>query len=126
MPAFRPGLVHCPVTPFKGDQSVDYATYAKVLEFHLKNEAPRLARQLHDLCASQQYTQARKAQEHMATLHHTLKKTGFAGLKVALSAMGRECGSPRPPVDALGEVEAGALAERLHALSFLQAEPRGW
>jgi hypothetical protein len=40
--------------------------------------------------------------------------------------MGRECGSPRPPVDMLGEVEAGALAERLHAMSFLQTEPRGW
>lgn len=205
MPAFKPGLVHCPVTPFKGDNSVDYNTYAKVLEFHLKNEADALAipmPQGEDLSltdAEQRtllefaigyvkgrvpviahvsdpgtmiavaraqhaeslgaaaiashppyfwhpkpamvvehlveigsatklpfFIQARKAQERMATLHHTLKKAGFAGLKVALSAMGRECGSPRPPVDALGEVEGGALAERLHAMSFLQAEPRGW
>ena len=27
---FNPGLVHTPVTPFKGDQSIDYDTYAKV------------------------------------------------------------------------------------------------
>jgi len=92
----------------------------------LASIAPKLARELHDLCANQQYTKARKAQEHMATLHHALKKAGFAGLKGALSAMGRECGTPRPPVDSLGEVEAGQLAERLHAMSFLQAEPRGW
>jgi 4-hydroxy-tetrahydrodipicolinate synthase len=40
---FNPGLVHTPVTPFKRDQSIDYATYAKVLEFHLCNGADALA-----------------------------------------------------------------------------------
>jgi 4-hydroxy-tetrahydrodipicolinate synthase len=40
---FNPGLVHTPVTPFTGDQSVDYRTYAKVLEFHLRNGADALA-----------------------------------------------------------------------------------
>ena len=40
---FRPGLVHTPVTPFKRDQSIDYDTYAKVIEFHLKNGAEALA-----------------------------------------------------------------------------------
>ncbi len=40
---FNPGLVHTPVTPFKGDQSIDYDTYAKVLEFHLRNGADALA-----------------------------------------------------------------------------------
>jgi 4-hydroxy-tetrahydrodipicolinate synthase len=40
---FNPGLVHTPVTPFKGDQSIDYGTYAKVLEFHLCNGADALA-----------------------------------------------------------------------------------
>jgi 4-hydroxy-tetrahydrodipicolinate synthase len=92
----------------------------------LASVAPKLARQLFDLCAKQQFTQARKAQEDMATLHHTLKKAGFAGLKSAMRAMGRECGTPRPPVDPLGEVEAGRLAEQIHSMSFLQAEPRGW
>ena len=43
MPTFRPGLVHTPITPFKANQSVDYDTYAKVLEFHLKNGAQALA-----------------------------------------------------------------------------------
>ena len=40
---FRPGLVHTPVTPFKRDHGIDYDTYAKVLEFHLKNGAEALA-----------------------------------------------------------------------------------
>jgi 4-hydroxy-tetrahydrodipicolinate synthase len=40
---FNPGLVHTPVTPFKGDQSIDYETYAKVLEFHIANGADALA-----------------------------------------------------------------------------------
>jgi 4-hydroxy-tetrahydrodipicolinate synthase len=40
---FRPGLVHTPVTPFKADQSIDYDTYTRTLEFHLKNGAEALA-----------------------------------------------------------------------------------
>ncbi len=43
MPTFKPGLVHTPVTPFKADQGIDYDTYAKILEFHLKNGAEALA-----------------------------------------------------------------------------------
>jgi 4-hydroxy-tetrahydrodipicolinate synthase len=92
----------------------------------LASVAPKLARELYDLCIKQQFTQARQAQEQMATLHHTLKKAGFAGLKDAMRAMGRDVGVPRPPVDALGEVEAGVLAERMRAMTFLQREPRGW
>jgi dihydrodipicolinate synthase/N-acetylneuraminate lyase len=43
MATFKPGLVHAPVTPFNDDHSIDYATYAKVLEFHLNNGAEALA-----------------------------------------------------------------------------------
>jgi 4-hydroxy-tetrahydrodipicolinate synthase len=43
MSNFRPGLVHTPITPFKRDHAVDYDTYAKVIEFHLKNGAEALA-----------------------------------------------------------------------------------
>jgi 4-hydroxy-tetrahydrodipicolinate synthase len=92
----------------------------------LASIAPKLARELYDLCLKQQFTQARKAQEQMATLHHSLKKAGFAGLKDAMRAMGRDVGVPRPPVDSLGEVEAGVLNERMRAMSFLEREPRGW
>src|SRR5262245_16482217 len=43
MPTFRSGLVHAPVTPFKRDLSVDYDTYAKLIEFHIRNRADALA-----------------------------------------------------------------------------------
>ncbi len=43
MPTFKPGLVHTPVTPFKSDNSIDYATYAKVIDFHIRNGAEALA-----------------------------------------------------------------------------------
>src|SRR5262245_27640976 len=43
MSDFRAGLVHAPVTPFKRDLGVDYDTYAKLLEFHIKNGAEALA-----------------------------------------------------------------------------------
>ena len=43
MTSFKPGLVHCPVTPFKSDQSIDYDLYARILDFHLKNGADALA-----------------------------------------------------------------------------------
>jgi 4-hydroxy-tetrahydrodipicolinate synthase len=92
----------------------------------LASVAPKLARELYELCSRQQFTQARKAQEQMATLNHALKQAGFAGLKGAMRTMGRDIGVPRPPVDPLGEVEAGVLAERMAAMSFLEREPRGW
>jgi 4-hydroxy-tetrahydrodipicolinate synthase len=92
----------------------------------LASVAPKLARELYELCSKQQFTQARKAQEQMATLNHALKRAGFAGLKDAMRAMGRDVGVPRPPVDSLGEMEAGVLAERLRAMTFLEREPRGW
>lgn len=43
MATFQPGLVHTPITPFKRDQSVDVDTYAKIIEFHLRNGADALA-----------------------------------------------------------------------------------
>ena len=92
----------------------------------LAGVAPRLVRELYDLCAKQQFTQARKAQEDIAALHHLVKKAGFAGLKGVMRAMGRDCGEPRPPARALGEIESGKLVEEVSAMGFLRAEPRGW
>jgi 4-hydroxy-tetrahydrodipicolinate synthase len=43
MASFKPGLVHTPVTPFKADHNIDFGTYAKIIEFHLRNGAEALA-----------------------------------------------------------------------------------
>ena len=95
--------------------------------------APRLVRRVYDLCRKEQYVEARGMQEDLAALHHLVRdagesglKDGLAGLKLAMATMGRECGVPRPPVRPLGEVERGRFQEALHAMAFLEGEPRGW
>jgi 4-hydroxy-tetrahydrodipicolinate synthase len=95
--------------------------------------APKLARKLFDLCSKQQFMEARASQEDVSTLNHAVKaagesglRDGLAGLKAVLSAFGRECGVPRPPVRSLGEIERGRLLEAVAAMPFLRAEPRGW
>ncbi len=45
--AFKPGLVHAPVTPFAKDGRIDYATYGKLIDFHLRQGAEALALPLH-------------------------------------------------------------------------------
>jgi len=87
--------------------------------------APTLVRQLYELCRTERYADARRSQQDIAALRQ-LVKAGVANLKCALAAMGRDCGAPRPPLPALGEVERGRLAEKLAAMAALRAEPRGW
>jgi len=41
------GLVHTPVTPFTRDNRIDYDTFAKLIEFHLRNGADSLALPMH-------------------------------------------------------------------------------
>ncbi|NBR27677.1 MAG: dihydrodipicolinate synthase family protein [Betaproteobacteria bacterium] len=88
--------------------------------------APKLVKQVYELCVKQQFTQAREGQENIAELAHCLKLAGLAGLKGAMRAMGRDCGRPRPPSRALTGAEQTKLAADLQAMKFLQAEPRGW
>ena len=88
--------------------------------------APIAVRRLHDLCAKDQLFEARGLQEEIAEVLRVLKGSGAAGLKAALRALGRDCGDVRPPLRPLGEVEYGALAERLGGFALLNAEPKGW
>lgn len=92
----------------------------------LASVAPRLVRELHELCRTQQFVQARRIQEQLAELHHLVKKAGRSGLKGAMRALGRDCGEPRLPALGLGEVELAQFMERVSALPYLRAEPRGW
>ena len=88
--------------------------------------APKLVKQVNELCTKQQFTQARSPQEQLAELAHTIKLAGFGGLKAAIRAMGRDVGHPRPPVHALDDAEQAKLAAALGAMEFLKSEPRGW
>jgi len=92
----------------------------------LASVAPKLARELYERCVKQEFTQARKLQEQMAELHHAVKRAGRAGLKGAMCAMGRDCGEPRLPAIGLPEAEMTAHIDRVRALPYLRAEPRGW
>ncbi|HSB49363.1 MAG TPA: dihydrodipicolinate synthase family protein [Burkholderiales bacterium] len=95
--------------------------------------APKLVRQVYELCRQQKFMEARGMQEDIAHLHHLVReagasglKDGLAGIKRAMAMMGRECGVPRPPVSPLGEVERGRFEEAVQSLAFLKTEPRGW
>jgi 4-hydroxy-tetrahydrodipicolinate synthase len=47
MSVFEPGLVHTSVTPFKRDNRIDYDTFGKLIDFHLRNGADSLALPMH-------------------------------------------------------------------------------
>lgn len=119
----RPGFQLVPATDYMVPASVLGGTGAFS---PLSGVAPKLVREVYDLCAKQQFTRARKPQEDIAALHHLLKTAGFAGLKGAMRAMGRDCGHPRPPRRALSTGEHEKLAAQIAAMPFLRAEPRGW
>jgi 4-hydroxy-tetrahydrodipicolinate synthase len=88
--------------------------------------APRLLRTLFELCRDDKLFEARAAQEDVAALRQLLKAGGVASLKAALAARGRDCGAPRPPLQALDAPTADALARELDATAALREEPRGW
>ncbi len=92
----------------------------------LSGVAPTLVRRLYDICRTEKYFDARQAQEDLAELRQIVKRAGAGGLKGALRAMGRECGQPRPPLDALSSDGYETLAAELGALAVLRAEPQGW
>jgi 4-hydroxy-tetrahydrodipicolinate synthase len=88
--------------------------------------APKLVRELFELCRGQKFSEARAPQEAAAALRQIVKLGGVAALKAAARAMGRECGNPRPPLLPLDASAEKKLVADLAALPALAAEPRGW
>jgi 4-hydroxy-tetrahydrodipicolinate synthase len=88
--------------------------------------APRLVRELYDLCRDQKLFEARKIQEQIAALRQALEPGGVARLKAAMRAMGRDCGEPRPPMLALDAVAYQKLVGELETVVMLHAEARDW
>jgi dihydrodipicolinate synthase/N-acetylneuraminate lyase len=88
--------------------------------------APNLARRMFDLCRADKLFEARAAQEDIGSLRQLVKPGGVASLKAALAARGRDCGIPRPPLQALDAAQAATLTRELDAMAALRDEPRGW
>jgi len=89
--------------------------------------APKLVRNLYDICRTEKYFDARKPQENVAALRQAVKRAGgIEALKGAMRAMGRDCGDTRPPLDKLDAKRFEKLAAELKAMPFLRDEPRGW
>jgi len=88
--------------------------------------APKMVRRLFDLCRAQKLFEARAVQEDAAALRQILKPGGVAALKAAARIIGRDCGSPRPPLLPFDAAMEKKLAAQLEALPVLADEPRGW
>ncbi len=99
---------------------------AKGMLAPLAGVAPRAVRKLSDLCAKEQYQDALPTQEALAALRQAVKPRGVAGIKAAMAVMKRDCGEPRPPLEALSGAEQEQLAAKLGAIALLREEPQGW
>jgi 4-hydroxy-tetrahydrodipicolinate synthase len=88
--------------------------------------APKLVRELFELCRDQKLFEVRQVQEQLAALRQAIKPGGVASLKAAMRAMGRDCGEPRPPLLSLDPAAYQKLVGELDAIAGMRNEPRGW
>jgi 4-hydroxy-tetrahydrodipicolinate synthase len=88
--------------------------------------APKLVRGLYDAARTGDLSAARAAQEQVAALRQAAKPVGAPALKAGLRLMGRDCGTPRPPLLPLDQPAEKSFGEALAAMPALAAEPRGW
>ena len=88
--------------------------------------APRLVRELYDLCRDQKLFEARKCKNRSRALRQALKPGGVASPKAAMRVMSRDCGEPRPPVLALDAAAYQKLVGQFDAVAALRAEVRDW
>jgi dihydrodipicolinate synthase/N-acetylneuraminate lyase len=102
------------------------ANGAKAMFSPLAGVAPKLVRQLFDCCRDDKLFEARKPQEDIGGLLQLLKKSDVAHLKAGSRAMGRDCGDPRPPLQALDDAASQNIWVDLNARAVLRDEPRGW
>jgi 4-hydroxy-tetrahydrodipicolinate synthase len=99
---------------------------ARSLFSPLAGVAPGLIRAMFDDCVADRLFEARKAQEAVAALRHTMKSSGVAGLKAIAAEFGRNCGVPRPPLEALAPAETQQLSGEITQIAGLKDEPKGW
>jgi 4-hydroxy-tetrahydrodipicolinate synthase len=92
----------------------------------LASISPRLVSALYRSCLQESYKEAYSLQEDAAMLFQSLRDTGVSGLKAAARVLGRNCGSPRPPLPELDARTTQVLVEKLAAVNRMKTEPHGW
>jgi dihydrodipicolinate synthase/N-acetylneuraminate lyase len=99
---FQPGLVHTPITPFTREHGIDFDTFVKVLEFHMRHGAEALALPMH---AGESVSLA--DDERRALLECALEQVGG---RVPIIAHVSEAGTAKATALARHAEEAGAAA----------------
>lgn len=103
-----------------------YAVGATGVISGLASVAPRLVQDLNALCRDEKYAEARVPQEDAAILFRALRDAGVPGLKALSRSLGRDCGSPRPPLPAFSKAQIDSLLREVAAASGLASEPHGF
>ena len=88
--------------------------------------APKLVRQLFDLCRAQKTVRGPRAAGGDRGAAPTRQAGRRRRAQGAPPRMGRDCGKPRPPLLPLDAAAEKKLAAEIEALPSLAAEPRGW
>ena len=88
--------------------------------------APKLVRNLHDLCMHEKYAEARPIQFGASHLLGILKPWNAAATKYVMNRLGRPFGVTRPPLMAFGEQSGADLWKRVQETGVLAAETKGW
>jgi 4-hydroxy-tetrahydrodipicolinate synthase len=92
----------------------------------VSNVAPKLIRQLFDLCSKENYQSAYDLQIDAARLYRLFNEFGVSGLKAISNYHNRDIGSPRMPLDQLTEQQAKMLLQEWQACKNTVNEPVGW
>jgi len=88
--------------------------------------APRLIKQLVDLCVAGEFAAALPLQHRMSALYNLLKPGYPARIKAASGILGRPCGDVRQPLSVLDHAAEKELEADLDRMGLLADEPHGW
>ena len=92
----------------------------------LANVAPKLVRELYDVCMQEQFQAAYDLQVDAAFLYRLFNQYGISGFKVISQHLGRDLGTPRVPLDQLNSEQVAALLKEWQSCTRVTSEHHGW
>jgi dihydrodipicolinate synthase/N-acetylneuraminate lyase len=92
----------------------------------LANVAPKLVRELYDVCMQEQFQSAYDLQVDAAFLYRLFNEYGISGFKVISLHLGRDVGTPRVPLDQLNAEQIAALLKEWQSCERVQTEVHAW